>query len=286
VADEELGGNLGTQWLLEHRPDIFEGVRYALNEGGVTETRQELLAYFGVEVGGKMSVRLRLRAASRAQMQRVRIALEPFLGPRDPDRILPEVREFFRAIAPQRVEQRALLEDIDRTVAEGKFWLLSRGYKELTQNVVWLGNISTDARGATMDVNLYNLPDENPDARIAWLRSQIAPYGAGIESVLAKNGPAPLTSLHTPLFTLIAREARREYGAVPVGPEILAAWSNDSRFLRGRGILCYGLWPFPVDYYQALGIHGINERVRVDWFMQGMALMKRLVAAYAYEPLA
>ncbi|HEY2325838.1 MAG TPA: M20/M25/M40 family metallo-hydrolase, partial [Thermoanaerobaculia bacterium] len=37
VADEERASVLGTQWLLDHRPDVFEGVRYAINEGGITE---------------------------------------------------------------------------------------------------------------------------------------------------------------------------------------------------------------------------------------------------------
>ena len=285
VADEERGGTWGTAWLLEHRPDIFEGVRYALNEGGITETKQETLTYFGIETGSKMSVQLRLRAPTREQMEHVRIALEPYLSPRDPDRILPEVREFLHAIAPQRLEQRPLLEDVVRTVAEGKFWLLSRGYKELMQNVVFLPGVNTDDRGATMDVNLYNLPDEDPDRRSAWLQSQISPFGAKIDEVLAKSGPAPISSLRTPLFALILREVRRQYGPVPVGPEILAASSNDSRYLRKHGITAYGIWPFEVDFFQTQGIHGINERIRIDWYMQGVALMRRLVVAYAFEPL-
>ncbi|HYS55983.1 MAG TPA: M20/M25/M40 family metallo-hydrolase [Thermoanaerobaculia bacterium] len=279
VADEEEGGVFGTQWLLQHRPDIFDGVRYALNEGGITETRQEKLSYFGVEIGTKMSVKVQLRASSREQMQRVRLSLEPYLTPRDPDRILPEVREYLHDIAPQRIENRELLDNIDRTVAAGKFWLLPPGYKELTQNVVFLGKVKSDA---TMEVNLYNLPDEDPDRRIAWLQSTVAPLGATIDSVLSKNGPAPLTSRHTLLFNFIESEVHNEYGSVPVGTEILAASSNDSRFLRARGVLCYGLWPFPVDFYQTQGIHSTNERIRIDWYMQGIALMKRLVRAYAF----
>ena len=283
VADEEQGGTLGTQWLVQHRPDIFEGIRYALNEGGITETRQEKLSYFGIEIGTKMAVNVRLRAPSREVMQRVRVELEPYLGPRDPDHILPEVREFFRDIAPLRVQHGQLLEDIDRTVAAGKFWLLARGYKELTQNIVFPQNITTDARGATMDVNLYNLPDEDPDRRVAWLQSQVRPLAVTIDAVLAKNGPAPLTSRHTPLFALIESEVHRQYGDVRVGTEILAASSNDSRFLRARGIQCYGLWPFPVDFYQTQGIHSTNERIRLDWYMQGVTVMRRIVTAYALK---
>lgn len=280
VADEEAGGSMGTRWLIEHRPDIFEGIRYAVNEGGVTETRAERIDYFGVEIGTKMSVRVRLKAPSRDEMQRARIALEPFFGPPDPDRILPEVREFLHQLAPQRVQQRPYLEDVDKTVAAGKFWLLSRGYKELTQNVLWAGGVAQEGSQAIMDVNLYDLPDEDPDRRIGWLRAEVAPYGATIDSVLEKNGPTPLSSPETPFFQLIRKNIAQEFGAVPVGVEILAAASNDSRFLRSRGIRCYGLWPFPVDYYQSLGIHGSNERIRLDWFMQGVTLMRRLVAQY------
>ena len=284
VCDEETGGKLGTAWLLEHRPDIFRGVKYAINEGGVTETRQEQLAYFGIEVGTKTGVRLRLRTSTREQMQRVRIALEPYLGPRDADRILPEVREFLHDIASQRVEIRSLLDDVVKTEAEGKFWLLPRGYKELTQNVIWLSGITTDDKGATMELNLYNLPDEDPDKRIAWLRTTVAPLGATIDEVISKDLPAPITSNRTPLYALIVREAKREYHDASVGTEILAASQNDSRYLRNRGISCYGVWPFEVDYFQTLGIHHSDERIRIDWYMRGIALTRRLVAAYALEP--
>ncbi len=37
VADEERGGAKGMHWLLDHRPELFAGVRYVLNEGGLTE---------------------------------------------------------------------------------------------------------------------------------------------------------------------------------------------------------------------------------------------------------
>ena len=76
------------------------------------------------------------------------------------------------------------------------------------------------------------------------------------------------------------------YGRVDVGTEVLAASSNDSRFLRPRGISCYGLWPFPVDYFQSAGVHGVDERVRLDWYMSGVDLMKHVVSSYAFEPVS
>ncbi|MEV0318111.1 M20/M25/M40 family metallo-hydrolase [Streptomyces sp. NPDC050658] len=34
LADEEAGGKFGAHWLVEHRPDLFEGVTEAIGEGG------------------------------------------------------------------------------------------------------------------------------------------------------------------------------------------------------------------------------------------------------------
>ncbi len=285
VAGEEEDGVMGTGWLIAHRADIFRGVRYALNEGGITETRQEHISYFGIEIGTKMVCRVQLRAATREALQRARLALEPGITPPDPERILPEVKEFLHDIAPLRLEQHELLDDIDRTVAAGKFWLLARGYKELTQNAIWVGGVERHGPGFAMNVNLFNLPDELPQQRIDLLRKEVAPFGVALE-VIDVNGPAPFTSRHTPMWELLAGEIANEYGTnFRIGSEILANEYNDSRYLRAHGIDAYGVWPFPVDFYQTEGIHGIDERVRADWFMQGVDLMRKVVRRYAFEPI-
>jgi acetylornithine deacetylase/succinyl-diaminopimelate desuccinylase-like protein len=286
TADEEAGGGKGVVWLLEHRPDIFDGIRYGINEGGITETTQERISYFGIEIGTKMTVRVQLRAPERQSMQALRIALEPFASPVDADRVLPEVQEFLHDLAPLRVEQRQYLDDISHTIAAGKLWLMPSGYRELTQNVIWPEAVESDSRGVTMRVNLANLPDENPDARIEWLRNIAARYAVTIENVIEKSGPAPLSSRHTPMFSIIAAEAGRQYDGAPVGSEILAAWTNDSRYLRARGIDMYGLMPFPTDWYQTLGIHSIDERVRVDWFNSGVALLRQITSRFAFKQSA
>ena len=283
VADEEAGGKLGTAWLLEHRPDIFAGIRYAINEGGIMETAQERIAYFGIEIGTKMTVRVRLRARDRQSMQRLRIALEPHILRIDADRVLPEVRAFLHDLAPIRIEPRQLLDDIDRTIAAGKLWLLPAGYRELTQNVLWPDSVESDARGATMRVSLFNLPDENPDTRIEWLRGFAAQYGASIDEVIEKSGPAPLSSRRTPMFELLSAEAKRQYGGVRTGTEVLVAWSNDSRYLRVRGIDAYGLMPFPTDWYQTQGIHSIDERLWADSFGNGVELLRHVTRRFAFE---
>lgn len=282
VADEEVSSRFGMEWLLANRPDVFAGVRYALNEGGITETIKGAITYFGIETGSKQIVKFVLRASTREKLLAARIALEPLFVPDEPDRVLPEVRRFFRAIAPHRLESGALLKDIDATIAAGKFWLVPQGMRELTYNNAWLLGVDRDDRGPKMEGTLLNLPDEEPDARIADLEKRVAPFGLTIE-ILDKTGPSPISSDETPFFRFLTSEIRRQYGNVDVGPDILALSRTDCRYLRHRGVQCYGLWPFPVDVYETGGIHGRDERVRLDWFGSGATLERQIVLRHAFS---
>lgn len=282
VADEESGSGLGMAWLLQHRPDVIGGIRYALNEGGITEMVQERITYFGIEIGTKQTVTLLLRAATRKQLQQTRIALEPWFLQRDSKRVTPEVKRWMRDLAPQRIDFRRQLEDVDRTIAEGDFWRLPQGYREMTQDLLWAESIQPRGTGWEMRTYLLNLPDTNPDERIDWLRRTIAPFHARIGEVLRKEGPVPVTSDRTPFYDLLAREARRSFGNAPVGTEILNKSFNDSRFLRKRGIAAYGINPFPIDFFQSETVHQPDERIRIDYFNQGVEFLRRVVSEYAF----
>lgn len=282
VADEERGGVLGTQWLLDHRPDLFDGVRYVITEGGITEMQRESMTYFGIETGSKQTVDLDVVAPSRDALLALRRALEPYMQPRETMRILPAVREFFAAVAPTRRESREVLQDIDATMTIEKGWLVPVNYAEMMMNTLWMsGVMPANGGGFKLRVMLRNLPDEQPDARIAWVAAMAKPYGASIGEIREKQGPAIPSTSDTPLFRLIAAAAAKRYHTV-AGPEVLPFSTTDSRFLRARGIACYGLQPFPLDFFQSLGIHGPNERVRVDWFEEGVDLLREVVGKWAF----
>jgi acetylornithine deacetylase/succinyl-diaminopimelate desuccinylase-like protein len=133
-----------------------------------------------------------------------------------------------------------------------------------------------------MPVALLNLPDEEPAPRIAILKNMARESGVDLE-VLDVAGPAALSSPDTAFYRMLVGAAHDAYGKIDVGPEVLNGGMTDSRFLRSRGISAYGFWPFPVDYFEADGIHGLNERVRVGWFAEGVMVMRRLVARYAFS---
>ncbi|MFA6954772.1 MAG: M20/M25/M40 family metallo-hydrolase [Thermoanaerobaculia bacterium] len=284
VADEEEGGKLGVAWLLEHRPDVFEGVAFALNEGGISETLKEVPSYFGIEVGTRQLVKLRVRAKARRPLELARTALLPLQNPRDPDEILPEVPAILRNTAQYRIADRELLSDVQKTISNGDFYRLQPVYRSLLISAASLEGVMPDPEGGfMMDVTMNNLPDVQPDDSIMHVSKLVEPYGVAID-VVSVQGPSPITPTDTRLFELIREEVVHEYGAkVFVGPIILPFSSNDSRYLRPLGIRAYGFCPYPVSLYHTWGIHGVDERVRLDWFVDGVNLTRRLVRRFAAE---
>ncbi|MEO8328696.1 MAG: M20/M25/M40 family metallo-hydrolase [Candidatus Nanopelagicales bacterium] len=67
LADEEAGGKFGSHWLVEHRPDLFEGVDVAVGEvGGFSFTVRDDLRLYLIETAEKGIAWLRLTAKGRA----------------------------------------------------------------------------------------------------------------------------------------------------------------------------------------------------------------------------
>jgi len=282
TAEEERGSREGMQWLLANRPDVFDGVAYGITEGGITELVGQRLTYFGIEIGGKQYVQAVIAAPTLDALRRARIALEPSIFPRQPTRVVPAVRAYFQQVAPTRLQFRDALADIDRTILEGRFWALPETYRDLVQNSVVTGGPQESNGRWQMLVTLVNLPDELPEARLAWLERTIAPSGAVIRDVPVREGPVPPSSDQTRLFALLAREARERFD-VAAGVQMLYRSTSDSRFLRVRGVTCYGISPYLVNFTQSLAIHNNDESITV-WAMQdGVEYLRSVVRQWAND---
>lgn len=282
TADEETGSRYGMQWIVANRPDVLEGVKFGITEGGITEMMTEQMTYFGIEVGGKQPVSFTLVGDDLQSMEAARIALEPFMFPREPERVLPVVRRYFRDLAPTRMAFKPMLADIDATIARGQFWRLPAPYRDHTQNSLWVYGPVQSGKEWSMFVRQANLPDELPDARIAFVLKTVEPYGVRLGTVSQKQGPVPISPDDTPLYAMLVREAERRY-KVQSGLQLLYRSASDSRFLRPLGIICYGVSPYPVDFFQSNSIHGADERIRLDFFMDGVGYMRNVVQEWAKD---
>jgi acetylornithine deacetylase/succinyl-diaminopimelate desuccinylase-like protein len=282
TADEETGSTYGMQWIIAHRPDVLDNIGYGITEGGVTEMMTERMTYFGIEVGGKQQVLMTLEGDDLDAMRKARIALEPYMFPREPERVLPVVRRFFHDLSPTRIAFKPYLADIDKTIAEGQFWRLPVPYRDLVQHSLWVTGPTRKGDQWSMTVRQANLPDERPEDRIALIERVVQPFGVRLGEVIQKQGPVPLSPDGTPLFAILRQEAERRY-QVQAGLQVLYRSATDARFLRPRGIICYGLSPYPIDFFQSLSIHSANERIRLDYFMDGVGYMRAVMSAWAAQ---
>ncbi len=280
VADEEQGSRLGVQWLVEHRADVFEGLQYALNEGGITEMIRDDIVYFAVETSGRQARVFNLVADDASSLEEIENRWKDLSIRPEMDVLLPEVNEYFRAIAPFRRHFGPLLEDIRSTSEAGRLDELHPSYLVLLQNNMAFSDISerADDRMERMAV-LWYLPSTSPEGLTERLRADAQELGVTVTTGRSSSPPVVgFSSLDTPFFELFEREVHEMYGAdVVVGPLIGTKAVTDCRFLRAKGIDCYGMWPFPVTVYDSAGIHGVNERLRLDWFLSGVTLMEEVV---------
>lgn len=280
VADEERGSRHGMQWLLEHRKDVFEGVQYALNEGGITEMLQDRIAYFAIEVGGRQARVFELIAEDAEPLEELEERWHDLRVRPEIEILLPEVEEYFRSIAPFRLRFGPLLEDIRVTGDEGRLSELHSSYLVLLQNNIAFSGIRQRADGRVeRSAVLWYLPGIDPEPFTERMMNDAEELDIEIRIDSASSpGIVGFSSSASPFFELFEQKVREVYGGeVVVGPLVGTKGLTDCRFLRVEGIDCYGIWPFPVTVYDSAGIHGVDERLRLDWFLSGIELMKKVV---------
>lgn len=159
--------------------------------------------------------------------------------------------------------------------------------KDLTllSDTVTITRLSTDSTSTNVlptfawaELDCRLLPSTSPDAFLEELKATIADPRLKVEVLLdARSGP---TSVQGPLYRTIADVLKQRFPGVLV-TATLNPGVSENRVLRGYGIQTYGLLPFRVNVYDLAGIHGTNEAMRTDWFLEGVETTKRIVAAFA-----
>ena len=108
TADEEAGGFYGVGWLIENKPEIFQNVKYLLNEGGSGRIINNNLV-FEVELTQKVPVWLKLVAIDTpghgssprisSSVTRLIDGLHYLKENPFPPRIIPSVEEYFSGMS-------------------------------------------------------------------------------------------------------------------------------------------------------------------------------------------
>lgn len=295
IADEEMGGRAGIAALMERNPELFAGVGFVLNEGGANITVVDRVDYWGIEVDQKVPLWLRLTArgesghsamppADGGATKKLVDAVHAVSAIPMRSELHPSVEAFFKTIAPTKPGKRGkILSDPRRYFGTPDIAELPYGLQLLLRDTLALTKLeagtSTNAVPdvATADIDIRLIPGSDPAVLLAQIE-QVVGSLAEVE-VLLSGPPAPASPVDTELFASLSRVLAKSAPNSKVGPMVTAG-TTDSRYFRRRGIVAYGFSPFKINYYDGATVHGADERIRVRFFLEGVALTRQLVSDF------
>jgi len=294
VSDEEAGGNYGCKWLVENRPDLFEGVTEAVGEVGgfsLTIPRREggERTLYLIETAEKAMMWMRLSARGRAghgsmihdnnAVTAVAEATAKLGRHQFPVVLTDSVEQFLTAVA----EETGYTFDVDSPDLEGAIaklgpiarivgatlrdtanpTMLKAGYK---------ANVIPATAEAVIDCRV--LPgrleafqrevDEiiGPDVTREWI-TELPPYETSFDGEL-------LDAMNNALLT-----ADPEARTVPY----MLSGGTDAKHFATLGIRCFGFAPLklPPELDFAALFHGVDERVPVDALTFGAQVLEHFL---------
>ena len=303
TADEEAGGFFGAGWLIQNRPEIFDGVGLVINEGGVgtSTTRggvERLL--FNVEVTQKVPLWLKLVAEdipghgsmprSTSSVTRLVRALGNILDHPFPPAIGPAVDAYFKAISPGFDEPlKSALGDMNHAVRDEIFLSdlqkINPLWHALTRNTCSLTmlegsnkiNVVPPVASAQLDCRL--VPEQDPEDFQNELAVIIDDNAITIERIMSFT-PA-VSSADTRLFHAIESLTGEYYPGATVVPSVVAGFT-DSHFFRDMDIIAYGYHPVVLPIEELSRIHGNDERLSLSNIRSGTRMVLNVVSEMVY----
>ncbi len=292
VADEESGGQYGAHWLIEHRPDLFDGVSDAIGEvGGFSITLPhrdggERRLYL-IETAEKGLLWMRLTARGRAghgsmvhddnAVTAIAEAVAKLGRHQFPIALTDTVSQFLTAVS----EETGLvfdMNDLEGTIAKlGPMARMLGATLRDTANPTMLkagykANVIPAAAEAVIDCRV--LPgrqaaferevDEiiGPDISREWI-SELSSYETSFDGDLVEAMNAAILAVDPQARTV---------------PYMLSGGTDAKAFAK-LGIRCFGFAPLrlPPDLDFAALFHGVDERVPVDALQFGARVLEQLL---------
>ena len=289
-ADEEAGGVLGSHYLVDTRPELFEGATEAISEvGGYSITLGGQRAYL-LQTGEKALIWIKLVARGDAAhgsrlirnnaVTKLASAVAAIGSLEWPIRLTDTTTQLLAEIArildvdPQRVgpDELALATGTASGFIQASLrtttnpTLLKAGYKH---------NVIPYRAEALIDIR--TLPGEE-DAVLAEVASLV---GSDIEIVVMHRDIGLETDFGGPLVDAVVGSLHRHDPGAPVLPYLLSA-GTDNKALSKLGIRGYGFAPLrlPAELDFPGMFHGVDERVPLDALVFGRRVLTDLLSTY------
>ncbi len=289
VADEEAGSEAGARWLVESRPDLFDGCTEAIGEvGGFSYTISEESRLYLIETAEKGMAWLRLVADGTAghgsmtnednSITELAEAVARVGRHRFAATLTPTVRAFLDEISaalgiefdPNDIETTvAKLRPIARMVGAtlrntANPTMLSAGYKV---------NVIPGRAEAHVDGRFLPGHEEEFFAELDGL------LGQQVRREFVHHDIAVETDFSGAIVDAMAAALMAEDPAARAVPYMLSGGTDAKSFSR-LGIRCFGFTPLrlPPDLDFAGMFHGVDERVPIEGLKFGTRVLGRFIA--------
>ncbi|WP_448431677.1 M20/M25/M40 family metallo-hydrolase [Mycolicibacterium sp. XJ2546] len=294
VSDEEAGGDYGCKWLVEHRPDLFEGVTEAIGEVGgfsLTIPRRdggERRLYL-IETAEKAMMWMRLTGRGRAghgsminddnAVTAVAEAVAKLGRHQFPIVLTDSVEQFLTAVA----EETGYTFDTNSPDIEGAIAKLGPIAKIVgatlrdTANPTMLNagykaNVIPGSAEAVVDCRVL------PGRQAAFEREVDELIGPDVTREWITDLPSYETTFDGALLDAMNAAVLSADPEARTVPYMLSGGTDAKHFAR-LGIRCFGFSPLklPPDLDFASLFHGVDERVPVDALKFGTRVLEHFL---------
>lgn len=300
----EEGGSVGIDWLTDHRPDLFDEVEFALNEGGRVRTTDGRVRTVNVQTTEKVPYNVIARATGPSGHGSVPLAENALAALaravsrvhawRAPVHLNETTRTYFARLArvePDTAMARAMRDlsssTNERTIRAAADVLsadpLHNAVLRTGMSLTMLdGGIRSNVipSDGTATLNVRVMPGEDVGAVVREMNA----VGAESQVVFELDGGARADPPPSPIDTELFRAL--EAAAIAMAPDavvlpFMSTGATDGAVLRSRGIPTYGVLPFPLEMEDELRMHGDNERVPVAALGWGAEFLYRTLEQVA-----
>ncbi|WP_093148676.1 M20/M25/M40 family metallo-hydrolase [Saccharopolyspora antimicrobica] len=287
LADEEAGSFHGAQWLVDHRPELFEGCTEAISEvGGFSVTLKDGVRAYLVQSAEKGIRWLKLRVRARAghgsmvhddnAVTKLSEAVAKLGNHRFPLVLTDSVQEFLSGVTeitgwdfPEDDVEGAVakLGNLSRMVGAtlrdtANPTMLTAGYKH---------NVIPSVAEAAVDCRILPGREEAFERELAELLGpDVEREWVGLPPVEAKFEGRIVDAMSA---SLIAEDPGAK--ALPY----MMSGGTDAKSFSRLGMSCYGFAPLklPADLDFSALFHGVDERVPVDALQFGVRVLDRFL---------
>ncbi|HJT03204.1 MAG TPA: M20/M25/M40 family metallo-hydrolase [Pseudonocardiaceae bacterium] len=288
LADEEAGGLQGSHWLVEHRPELFDGCTEAVSEvGGFSLTVRDGRRLYLIQTAEKGIAWMRLRVRGRAghgavvhednAVTTLCEAVSRLGNHRFPLVMTDSVREFLAAVGEETgldfsgddlegavAKLGALARIIGATLRDtANPTMLDAGYKP---------NVIPSSAEAVVDCRVL------PGRQAAFEREVDELLGPDVTREWVVHQPPVETTFDGDLVTAMDAAILQEDPGARTVPYMMFG-GTDAKAFSKLGMRCFGFSPLrlPADLDFGSLFHGVDERVPVDGLIFGTRVLDRFL---------